>query len=1128
MKTCFGSFFCFLLFLASFAWSSASIRIEVKDEQPNNNDILGLRMRIINNSGQQYNNVQVKYYLKKKSTDTLVLEEHYLEGLSAQLEQMDNTTAVLKVGIPVLGQGAIPNADGISVGIRRSGWGSLHKESQPGYPGNDFADAVTYEIYEGNNKIVGIHSSQTEPPIEAPKLRFIGIRPETDDSVSTWVQLQNYGNTPIALNGVKIKDASGKMHSLNDLTIEPKSTLRVCSGPLSNCTNDSAVMSIPALSFGNVGEFVLYHEATPLDYIVWGARGIFADSLQAENRSIDPEQFFNTSEEPVIGPVSIYRKGDFFRAVIKNGTDSIISWNKFRENMVGLAASQLPYAEPLVLGEGSSVFKRNGEETVLAWIPVAGAKSYEVSLVRANDKKVLYHEITDKENFPIQIESGEYLWIVQPQYFNEAEFEKGHTNENPNIPFDYYNSFKVFVLATEHHPLYDLNVVPLAARKDSYMLDLKWGERITDAEWDKPHNISGYVDLFGNRRFSDPKHYKYDDEESWRCWAVAAAELNHFYGGNLTQDEIRYHYMSKVKFPENPIFNAFPHGEDGAGFFSQVVRWALNVENLDHYGWTYYPNDSDEFHPFPGARLTDKEALAALKNKYPVIIWERSHIMLIDAAILIDKSVFHTNADIYVYRFHNIDNNGTIMWRPLNVTPNMHEFYILKKPNEFKRPIRMSELYEDSNGNGFMDFNEIKDADGDGLIDFDEFYRFGTYDFNSNYDSNNDGKFDLEEYHQFALENQEQNRDYDNDGIDDKTEIMSYTIREKYPENGFGVSKEVFADIDGDGLRAEKDPDSDGDGIGDGDEDVNNNGKKDNNETDVYVKDNNQTVPPNAASVTLYARSELNYNDGVVCYNESTPTGFCSIASAAEDINGEFATKVGARATVGDIYSKGKVLLRSNTRVKGGIYLTPPSNVDDIYMQNGSTIDNGITNLPEEYWNINFLQPNYDLADYTISSNHEFIAQEAYNYDLRLGYYSSIKAEGNATLNILPGTYYIGSIQLDSRSSVTFKEPGQETVMHINGDFTWRAKTDNNAVEYPLIAQGFKLIQHAHGKRMYIDNMVAGSIIAPHSEVILAQSRKLYYGKIYAEKISVHQYAKLYHVDFNPIPNNLTVSMGNL
>ena len=126
MKTYIHLFFCCLLFLACFAWSSESFRVEVKDEQPTNNDILGLRMRIINNSGQQYNNVQVKYYLKKQPTDNLVLDLFYLEGMSAQLEQIDNTTAVLKVGISVLGQGTIPNADGISIGIRRSGWGSLH------------------------------------------------------------------------------------------------------------------------------------------------------------------------------------------------------------------------------------------------------------------------------------------------------------------------------------------------------------------------------------------------------------------------------------------------------------------------------------------------------------------------------------------------------------------------------------------------------------------------------------------------------------------------------------------------------------------------------------------------------------------------------------------------------------------------------------------------------------------------------------------------------------------------------------------------------------------------------------------------------------------------------------------
>jgi hypothetical protein len=1088
-------------------------------------------MRIINNSGQQYNNVQVKYYLKKQPTDNLVLDEYYLEGLSAQLEQIDNTTAVLNVGIQILGQGTIPNADGISVGIRRSGWGSLHKENQPEYPSSEFTEAITYEVYAGDNIIAGTLSS-AEAPDDILKLRFIGVRPETADTTSTWVQLQNYGNEPISLNGVKIKDASGETHSLSNLTIGAKATLRVCNGPVSSCTNDSVVTSISGLSFGKVGEFVLYQDSMPLDYIVWGARGNFADSLQVENRTIDPEQFFNTSEGPVIGPVSIYRKGDFFRAVIPNGSDSIVSWNKFRENMISLPISQLPYAEPLVLDNGSSVFKRNGEETVLAWNPVAGAKSYEVSLVRASDKKVLYNEITDKESFPIQLEPDEYLWIVRPQKFDKTEFEQEHTNENPNIPFDYYNSFKVFVLDANHKPLYDLEVIPLAARKDSYMLDLKWGERIFDAEWDKPHNTSGYVDLFGNRRFTDPKHYNRDEEESWRCWAVAAAELNHKYGGNLTQDEIRYHYMSEIKFPENKILNAFPHGEQGSGFFSQIIRWALNVENVNNYGWKYYPDDPDEFNPFYGRRLSDEVALAALKDGYPVIIWEINHIMLIDAVILIDKAVFETSEDIYLYRFHNVDNNGTIRWRPLNVTPNTNEYYVLRKPEEFGRSVRMSELYEDKNGNGLMDQDEIKDADQDGLIDFDEYYRFGTYHYNWDHDTNKDGKLDFDEYCRFAAASKDYNKDYDQDGIWDKTEIISYTIREKYPEptpyNDFGVSKEVFADIDGDGLRAEKDFDSDGDGKNDGAEDVNHNGKKDNNETDVYVKDNNQTVPPNVASVTLYARSELNYNDGVICYNENTPTGFCNIASAAEEINGDFTAKVGARATVGDIYSKGNVFLRSNTRVKGGIYLAEPSNVNNIHMQNGSTIDGGISQLSENNWNAKFMPPDYDLADYTIQSNYEFVAQSGYIYELRPGYYSSVKVEGNAKIKILPGTYYIGSIQLDSRSNVEFMEPGQETVMHVNGNFTWRATTDNKAAEYSIIAQGFKLIQHAHGQRMYIDNMVAGNIVAPYSDVVVAQARKLFYGTIFAKSISVHQYAKFYHVDFNPIPNSLVLSMSNL
>ena len=1129
MKTYIGSFFRFLLFLACFAWSSESFRVEVKDEQPTNNDILGLRMRIVNNSGQQYNNVQVKYYLKKQPTDNLVLDVYYLEGMSAQLEQIDNTTAVLNVGISVLGQGTIPNADGISVGIRRSGWGSLHKENQPDYPGSVFAEAVTYEVFAGDNQIVGLQLPQIDPPPETPKLRFIGIRPETADTVSTWVQLQNYGDTPISLNGVKIKDASGEIYTLGDLTIDAKSTLRVCNGPVSNCTSDSAVTSIPSLSFGKVGEFVLYQDSVPLDYIAWGAHGNFADSLQVENRTIDPEQFFNTSEEPVLGPVSPYYKGDFFRAIIKADNDSIISWDKFREKMVALPLNQLPFAEQFAFSDSSSFYKRNGEETVLAWNPVAKARSYRVTILNANDKSLVLREYTDKLSISTMLNNGEYLWIVQPSEFNVAEFEQGHTNINPNIPYDYYGNFKVYVLANNHQ-LQGLGIKALAARKDSYMLDLKWGERIIDAEWDKPHNTSGYWDQFGNRRFTDPKHYEWDAEESSRCWAVATAELNHYYHGNLTQDEIKFFYNNfrtdgnnqPILF-SNPILEAFPHGDKGVGKLDNriLLSWALgiNYSDIEMY------NSEHIYHMYVYKGVNFNEVLEeALNNKHPIVLREVNHFMVVDDLIKINGN--------YVFRYLNADNNGTVTWKTLGALGVLAEIYIVHRLRDSSNPARMSELYEDTNGNGLMDQNEIKDADGDGLIDFDEYYRFTTYHYNWDHDTNHDGKLDFDEYCRFAAASKVYNRDYDQDGINDKTEIMSYTIREKYLETeskftDYGVEKEIFADIDGDGLRAEKDYDSDGDGKNDGAEDVNHDGIKDVNETDVYVKEIQPPLPQNTPNVTLYALSELSYNDGVVCTYANMPTKSCNIASAAENVNGNFAIRVGARATVGDIYSKGQVLLRSNTHVKGGIYLVEPSSVDDIYLQNGSTIEGGISQLSEETWNNDYMPPDYDLADYTVQTNYQFIAQSGYTYELTPGYYSFVKAEAGATIKILPGTYYIESIQLDPQSKVQFSAPGQETVMHINGDFTWRATTGNKAEDYATIAQGFKLIQHAQGIRMYIDNMVAGNIIAPNAEVIIAQSRKVFYGKIYANKISVHQYAKLYHVDFSPIQppqNNLTVA----
>ena len=95
-----------------------------------------------------------------------------------------------------------------------------------------------------------------------------------------------------------------------------------------------------------------------------------------------------------------------------------------------------------------------------------------------------------------------------------------------------------------------------------------------------------------------------------------------------------------------------------------------------------------------------------------------------------------------------------------------------------------------------------QDSDSDGIVDFDEINRFGT---NPN------------------------NEDSDGDGIPDKIEIQSYTF----------VAGRI-ADVDGDGLRAERDIDTDNGGVHDGYEDLNKNGVVDPGETDPFNKDDDQ------------------------------------------------------------------------------------------------------------------------------------------------------------------------------------------------------------------------------------------------------------------------------------------------
>lgn len=1065
-----------LLCFFGLTFADNSLRVEVKDEQPNNGSMLGLRMRIVNESNTNYDNVHVKLFLEKQAQIKFEKLDSYMCGSSLSIDNNDEKYSIVSIDIPNVSDGMTPEQNGFSFGIYGSKWENIDKnlifkDANP----NDFSEALPYEVYVGESLIVSSLKHVTK------KIRFVGIRPETVNSMSTWVQIQNYGSSNVSLNNVLIKDKSGKTYPLPSMSIAPLSTVRICNGEDVSCPDDVAKIAHIDLAFGNRGELVLYSGTNAVDYIAWGEKGSFADEINLNDREFNPNEFFKTSETVFAGPASAYQKGDFYRAVISE-ENNIIAWNKFRESMVNIPFDQYTFAEPFSLSNGTVLYKRPGEETVLAWIPVSGAETYELIVIKTTDKSLVYQGITDKTSMTVHLDEGEYQWIVNPHAGNAAdEAYLGYTPWDPTFygvlfPPEFFCFFNVQTLDGTETKTIRLDVEPLAARKDSYMLDLKWGEHIIESDWDKPHNSSGYVDQYGNRRFRDFNHMHYDTEESWRCWAVATAMINHYYGGSLTQDEIKYH--AKENSYSNRVLYALPHDENGGGNPYSVLPWALNIDDNQLNYHVGFPTDSD--------------VINALNNRTPLVVWENSHIMVIDAI------TYSVKNNEYVYRYVNIDNDGTVEWRRPKMNANNLSFAVPADPRNFGKTAKNSVLYDDLNGNHIMELSEIKDKDKDGILDFDEDNRF-------------DSKAD--------------NPDSDGDGIPDKIEIMSYAIREPYPDI-LGVTNEFYADIDQDGMRAENDSNSDGDDKDDGEEDINHNGLRDPRETDVFVKDDDEQIEStNRYNITLYAISQLRYNDGVTCFNSRMKTGYCSVLAVGKKISSDdYSLFIGARANVGSVLSKGNVWLRSAAHVHENVIQANTAFINDNYLSNGVVIDGNVDHPSTAVWDMNFLRDNYDLDNYSTRGSQSLVVRDGQSGILTSGFYSSVKVEAGGLLYIPEGVAYIGSLQLDSRSKVMFTTPGRESVIHVNGDFTWRANLLNNASQYSYIAQGFKLVIHNRNEnRIYMDRLPAANIIAPNSTIVLGQSHKVFYGTVYAENITVHQYTKLYHVDFAPISNNIFV-----
>ena len=1062
--------------------------VETLDEQLTSDNLIVLRFRI-NNDGNPLKNAVLRYSLKKVPGKSISIENYYLGSASVSLHEVDSVNAYMDISLGDVPNGIFPDQSGYSVGIHYNDWSQRDKNADVSMPqSSSFTRAENVTLFADGMLVYGNESVR---PANV-KVKFTAFRPGAD-GIPSFVDVKNTGEQSVPANSLYASDS--KKHRCLLL----KDSLAV--GEIVRVYLDS--LSCDLAFYGN-GELLLEYGNIPVDYIVWGAPGDLALEAQWNGLWDESSDFIKKFGEDAFGFVPC---GDsLFYVRLDLEQNNSYAWQVYSEYESDSYEDYLPDAPPYALPDGVGIVLEKDQSMRFVWNRVPFAEQYRLVVLSAKDSSLVYQNVYASNAADVNLPEGEYLWGVQASN-SQKQFKPMSVNQTDPIMRVFTPRQRLLLQYAKDLLNYDEFVrigAPLDTiassngRKDTKLLNINWGEFADIRGWDTEHTEP------------DPVTRPLDEDEGYRCWAIAIQELNHYYTtkngahGDLTLDEI----IANVKIHfDTTDANGMPrvaplHGSVLAPFKLLVggeeheviygLQHALNIPKpqlirtkekyIQNGNWNTFELASD----WVKILQNGNPIYISQCNRNTCSISDGKHAMIVDG-----YRVNFANAE-YEFHFMNVDNYGTNHWRRF-LDVNQWEYVEWYIPIEMPTDVALT------------DPDVHNDDDNDGIMNFDEKYRF-----DSDY----------------------QKKDTDGDEIDDKTEIHSYTIRERtsFPTNTFilpflkqisGIVKETLADVDGDGFRAENDKDSDGDGLEDGHEDADHNGYVDAGETDPYTidyfpqrTDEKIDVPKDIA---LYALDFLRINDGVDCRINANKK--CSVASEYE---GDAAVALGVGVPVTDVYAKGKVWMRNYSYAESIRYYGLPNQNYATDVQKGATFEHEV-NLNANQWPYTIPR----ISTKSNSSQIDKIVKNGEQFTLTDGAtFRSLKVEAGGTLLITSGEMIIDYLQLDSDAKLYFVTPGYETIVHVNKSIKWNAEIIN--ADPALYAQGFKLYYYGTGT-FDVAGRWGGTLIAPNAEIILGQNwNKVIYGQFLAKQIVVHQYATIQRVIFNPITLDVAFMEGRL
>jgi hypothetical protein len=1077
-----AAFASLLLFVSLYA---QSVSVWTLDEQLSFNNLTVLRFRVQNTGQQTIRGLELHYRVKQNWSEIAPADGYYVPGGNMEWVQQSGGEAVLKISFPnavLEPMEELSNSSGFSVGLHAKDWSLWNKQDHYSQPASNVF-TLTDRISVYSNGIL-LNGEEAVSNADCPEVWFfeiqmdsvkIGWKPSGKEE-QTILELRSFNGASQEVDLTKgavfgdYREWSGAF----PVQHENHGELWL------NCSGKTAAYFAYGITPENAGPAV---EAG-----LWDSKRGFvgAHAELGYNMGIMPGERF------------IVKSGEFGRRVA--------DWKLYRP----WEAPDLPELPTIVFpGLGVSIMPETPNDSMLfAWTAVEGFSLYQLYIVRDSAYGDTLHSLLvsgTEVRLPMP-SPGVYVWWAEPvtrarvslsdigkafvkvikyadpitSSFISAFTDDGITPSDFVIPPIIKPPIGIIGIIFQEMEIEiglqkTLGIEPIRARKDTRMLDLGWaaeGEQeredaIDNGWWDSPDTYTT-----GSLR----------EDVKGRCWAITVQQMNRYFGGTLTQDEIVYHGKSYGK----PVEDHFPHGETvrASGFpeviptmgfaltpskalseFQKDMEKALwkEANTLEYLlsapGWTMSP-------PLPYLVMVNIEA------GFPMAViqvnqgYDGAHVMIIDGYRILADGSIHLH-------FVGTDNKGASEWRHYasfsglgaDVLNNMikqgidnlaslitdyawgADFYVAYyTPPAYAAGRLKDDLVE-------------SDSDDDGIVDFDEIYRFHT---------------------------DHKNPDSDGDGINDKMEIAYYTRMDK------------AADIDRDGLRAELDVDSDGDGDCDGDENANGDGRhdKDKGETDMMDPTDFRQQRCSARSpVALLAAEQIKINDRTYC---TDGLNYCPIVSMG--LGSENAVQLGVSAKIGSILAGSSVWLRSNASVNGDVHaagvLTLQGSTPQVF---GAVRQNDA----EAFLLAQIYRPllsSFNMEDVAISGDMRISSGQTIT--LQSGsHMKNIVVSSGSVLRLQPGNYQVGNLTVQSGGKIELLEGGNID-LDIAGSFRWDGSFQGNSIQDAASRLRIRVLG---SQDIFVNASFGGFIIAPNAYVVVGQSGKDHAGQIYAKRITIHQ-----------------------